>query len=640
MSTTVIDAFVTTLGLDGTLFKRGMKEAQDAQDKLDRNTKRSNRDREKIEQDAAKARAKRQKEADEQGKKTLDNYKKIRNELLSITAIFTAGVGIKDFLMNTINTAANLGYLSQNLRMTTQQLTSWQRASERAGGSAEGIVGQLKESADTLAQLRSGFGPNEGLQNFFRFGGSADDLKDGNTYLLARSRIIANLFKKDPAQAALISKQMGISEDQFNFLKQGPDAVMKLVQAQEKNAVITAKDAEEALKLKNRLLDLRDSLVSTGTRIAIQLIPVIDGVVRRLESMSQWVVDHKDDIARWIDNMIVWIKDFAKTADSAADAVGGWKNVLVILAGIKVASTAASLVGLAASLLQIGTGLASIAGGAAALPILAGLAAIVVGGAAGYGAGKLINRNLSSDTKDAIGKGVATVLAAFGVQSAQDALDADAAASVARRSGSGKITGTGPRGMRNNNPGNLEYGKFAIANGAIGSDGRFARFASPEAGISAMSNLLRSYGARGINSINGIINRYAPGNENNVAAYIADVAKRTGFNAGAALDLNNPAVMQALVSAMIMHENGRGYSGDTMSRAIANARAVGSIPTGNALASMVAPSVATGGTSTTDVKIDNITINTGATDAQGIATAIRPAIEKYTFATQANTGVR
>jgi hypothetical protein len=166
MSTTVIDAFVTTLGLDGTLFKKGMKDAENAQDKLDKNTKRFNRDREKAEQDAAKAREKRQKQLDEQGKKSVENYKKIRNELLSITALFTAGMGVKDFLANTINSAANLGYLSQNLRMTTEELTSWQRASERAGGSADGIIAQLKESAETIAQLKSGMGRTKACRRF------------------------------------------------------------------------------------------------------------------------------------------------------------------------------------------------------------------------------------------------------------------------------------------------------------------------------------------------------------------------------------------------------------------------------------------------------------------------------------------
>ena len=50
-----------------------------------------------------------------------------------------------------------------------------------------------------------------------------------------------------------------------------------------------------------------------------------------------------------------------------------------------------------------------------------------------------------------------------------------------------------PRGIRNNNPGNIEYGDWARRHGATGSDGRFAIFESPEQGIAAMVALQEVY---------------------------------------------------------------------------------------------------------------------------------------------------
>ena len=46
-----------------------------------------------------------------------------------------------------------------------------------------------------------------------------------------------------------------------------------------------------------------------------------------------------------------------------------------------------------------------------------------------------------------------------------------------------------------------------------------------------------------------------------------------------------------------------------------------------------------GNTSTTDVKVANINIQTQATDAKGIAQAIAPAVENYSFVMQANGGL-
>lgn len=48
----------------------------------------------------------------------------------------------------------------------------------------------------------------------------------------------------------------------------------------------------------------------------------------------------------------------------------------------------------------------------------------------------------------------------------------------------------GARNWRNNNPGNIEAGKFADKHGAIGSDGRFAIFPSYEAGRNAKEKLI------------------------------------------------------------------------------------------------------------------------------------------------------
>jgi len=69
----------------------------------------------------------------------------------------------------------------------------------------------------------------------------------------------------------------------------------------------------------------------------------------------------------------------------------------------------------------------------------AGLA-VAGAGAAGYGAGRLIDKYLlSDDTRDAIGGTIATILARFGNEEAQRALDADMAAKSGMNQFSGKV---------------------------------------------------------------------------------------------------------------------------------------------------------------------------------------------------------
>jgi TP901 family phage tail tape measure protein len=118
-------------------------------------------------------------------------------------------------------------------------------------------------------------------------------------------------------------------------------------------------------------------------------------------------------------------------------------------------------------------------------------------------------------------------------------------------------TSKAPRGIRNNNPGNIEAGSFTARMGAIGSDGRFAIFDNIQKGLAALATLLRSYARRGINTIGSIISRFAPPGENNTGSYISSVAKRLGIGTNSVLNLADPTQLSKLMDSIIRVENGR-----------------------------------------------------------------------------------
>lgn len=124
--------------------------------------------------------------------------------------------------------------------------------------------------------------------------------------------------------------------------------------------------------------------------------------------------------------------------------------------------------------------------------------------------------------------------------------------------GAGAGSGAAPRSERNNNPGNIEDGQFAKSlPGYKGSDGRFAIFETPEAGAGAQVALLGSYGKRGINTVEGIINRWAPPSDNNpTPAYVDYVAKRVGVDAKTPLNMSDPATLQRVAGAIKEFEGG------------------------------------------------------------------------------------
>ncbi len=115
-----------------------------------------------------------------------------------------------------------------------------------------------------------------------------------------------------------------------------------------------------------------------------------------------------------------------------------------------------------------------------------------------------------------------------------------------------------PRGIRNNNPGNIRIGAKWQGLAAVQSDPSFAVFVSPEYGMRALAKILVTYYRRyGLRTIREVITRYAPSSENNTAAYIDAVAKHVGASPDAPLNLSSRTVLIPMMEAITRHENGQ-----------------------------------------------------------------------------------
>jgi hypothetical protein len=128
---------------------------------------------------------------------------------------------------------------------------------------------------------------------------------------------------------------------------------------------------------------------------------------------------------------------------------------------------------------------------------------------------------------------------------------------------------TAARGLRNNNPGNIDHNPTTKWVGQLAHDpkieARFCRFDRPENGIRALGKtLLTYYRKHGLNTAAGIIGRWAPPVENNTAAYVRSVESALwakGLGRSGPLDLESPAVLGCLVRSIMRQEIG-GYPYD------------------------------------------------------------------------------
>lgn len=115
-----------------------------------------------------------------------------------------------------------------------------------------------------------------------------------------------------------------------------------------------------------------------------------------------------------------------------------------------------------------------------------------------------------------------------------------------------------PRGVRNNNPGNIRRNSDVFQGEKTSSDREFKQFKSMAYGYRAIFKILSNYYRNyKLDTIRKMIGRWAPENENNTKAYIKAVSDYAGIPADDPIYVNDREQMIRIVAGMSKVENGR-----------------------------------------------------------------------------------
>jgi len=292
---TVIDALMVTLGIDTTQFKKGAADVDATLKKTSNATKRTST------------------EMEERGKQAAQFFGRVRNEALALMAVFTAGMGVKNFVANTVQSTAALDRMSSNLKMSAQDLAEWQLAAKNAGGTAEGIASDLAKSADQTAKFWRGM-PVETLQAYSVRGGRASELKDGNSYLMERIRIVSDLYKKNPDDARLAANEMGLDPGQFDLYREGPEGIARRRREQSSAAAEQAKASAGAESLRQKYDTAMNQLGSIGVGVLQEMMPSFNLLVDKLLELGRWVIANREQINNGFSLLISGLEGLAKEA--------------------------------------------------------------------------------------------------------------------------------------------------------------------------------------------------------------------------------------------------------------------------------------------------------------------------------------
>jgi len=280
------------LNADG--FIAGTKKARDAQKNLTAEERQASKD------------------AEDFAKKRGESYRKIGQEILGLVAIFTAGRSIKQFAADITASDAAVGRLAHNLNMSTEDVTAWEGAVERAGGSAAGVDGTLHGLTQQLQQLAI-TGQSAVVPYFQALGVHISDVSGKMRPMGDMLLDLADKFQGlDPARATALGAGIGLDQGTINLLQQGRAAVQQLLDEQRKLGVVSKEDAELARQRQKAMLDLGQVMTSLGRTILNDVTPYVIEFVHWLDELLQ---ENRKGLAAEITEKIKALGDFLKRID-------------------------------------------------------------------------------------------------------------------------------------------------------------------------------------------------------------------------------------------------------------------------------------------------------------------------------------
>jgi len=115
-----------------------------------------------------------------------------------------------------------------------------------------------------------------------------------------------------------------------------------------------------------------------------------------------------------------------------------------------------------------------------------------------------------------------------------------------------------PRGIRLNNPGNIERNATNWkGQSSLQDDPRFIRFDTPSYGLRALMKTLFNYQAiHDLYTVRKMISRWAPPTENPTNSYIDNVARHMGVSPDEAVSLYDKCLIVKMAQAICVQENG------------------------------------------------------------------------------------
>lgn len=325
---TIIDELIVTLGLDGTNFRNESEKTAVAISKTGRAAQKEGKELEDNLRKSQDATQKRMKQGEEVGRQTSQQFNKFRIEIAALFTTLATGFGLQQFIKGMTDSSAATGRLAANIGISTKDLSIWQEAAKRTGGSAEGLGSSLLGLAQEHEKLA--LVGNSEMLPFLRelrvqWSDTTGAMRPMNDILFDLNAAVQGMDKRH-ANALLAG--LGFDQGTINLLESSKEELTKYLAEAERLGVVSDKDAKASITYQNAILDLKQAFSSLGRTILTDALPQITAFIKTL---TEWAADPAN--AEFIKKEAMEdLKVFGSAVLAIVDTIKEWKTVAEALA--------------------------------------------------------------------------------------------------------------------------------------------------------------------------------------------------------------------------------------------------------------------------------------------------------------------
>lgn len=345
MSKNIIDAIYVALGLDNAEYKKGIKEAGDTSHKFAKDEEKRDKARQdshkkltEAERSAAKDRSRHEKERDVQARNAITQLNTMKSTVMSMMGLSLGAAGVQKFLSVVITGNAELYRQSRMLKTEMKELDVWMRVADNyRKGSGQSVIGAIQGIQQAKFQASMGTGGQEQMQALGQLGIDPSTVNDTDKLL----RAIRNKTKGLDSQAQLYWLSKAGLQDLLPITQQTDQEFEKNLKFAGANSSKNQKLGKDAYDTESEKSNIAHNLEATADELGNNLLPIIKAV-------TEFLAQHKDAVG--YATGAIWALGTAASVVAGAKALGviGGKAAAGGAAGAGAAAGATRLLGASA----------------------------------------------------------------------------------------------------------------------------------------------------------------------------------------------------------------------------------------------------------------------------------------------------